>query len=107
MRELEAGTLASEKDSANASLNLAVIPRETGGLIHISRAAFLMIAELFHIDPYVLHLASPGSASLHHDPKPYESSYTYYIGNFFYSLMLSFSANSMSTCGILLPRKNL
>ena len=56
MRELEAGTLASGKDSAKASLNLATIPRETSGLIHISRAAFLRVVELLHIDPYVLRL---------------------------------------------------
>ncbi|KAL9619900.1 MAG: hypothetical protein Q9160_005547 [Pyrenula sp. 1 TL-2023] len=107
LRELEDSRPAKDRNDAKASLTLAVMTRETGGHICISKRAFLRILKLFHIDPYVLHLISFSTAGFHHDPTPYESSYTYYSGTFTYLLTWSFDPSTMRTCGILLPWKSL
>lgn len=107
LREVEDSRLAKDKTHSKASLTLAVITRETGGHICISKRAFLRFLALFRIDPYVLHLISFITAGFHHDPTPYESSYTYYFGGFTYLLTWSFEPCTMRTCGILLPWKSL
>lgn len=107
LRQLENSSRADEEHNFTPSLTLVVIPRESRGVLFISKESFLRIFERFHIDPYVLHLVSVSAGSLHHDPHPYESCYTSYVGSFLYTVMWSFNPVTMTTCGFLLPRINL